>query len=134
MKLALLQANRNLGNTKDNPAVGCVIVDKDCILSVGNTSVNGRPHAEQNAINHSKFDIKNSVIYVTLEPCSHYGKTPPCVNLIIKNKIKKVFFSLKDPDERSYDKSTNQFKRNRIEVKNGILAQDIKNFYKSYFF
>jgi len=94
MKLALMQAQRNLGNTKENPAVGCVIVKNDCIISAGCTGINGRPHAEQNAITYSKNDIKNSDLYVTLEPCSHYGKTPPCVKTIIRNKIKRVFFSL----------------------------------------
>ena len=133
MKLALLQAQKNLGNTGKNPAVGCVIVKRDCVISVGCTGLNGRPHAEQNAISRSKNNISNSDLYVTLEPCSHYGYTPPCVKAIIKNKIKKVFFSLKDPDPRSHNKSTKQFKKNKINVQNGILSTDIKNFYKSYF-
>jgi len=133
MKLALLQAQRNLGNTKENPAVGCVIVKKDCIISAGYTGINGRPHAEQNAIIYSKINIKNSDLYVTLEPCSHYGKTQPCVKTIIRNKIKRVFFSLKDPDPRSYNKSTKVLKKFKIRVQNGILDSDIKNFYKSYF-
>ena len=128
-----MQAHRNLGNTKENPAVGCVIVKNDCIISAGCTGINGRPHAEQNAITYSKNDIKNSDLYVTLEPCSHYGRTPPCVKTIIRNKIKRVFFSLKDPDYRSYNKSTNHLKKNKIKVQNGILGSDIKNFYKSYF-
>ena len=92
MKLALMQAQKNLGNTKENPSVGCVVVKNDCIVSAGCTSINGRPHAEQNAIVNSNNDIKNSDMYVTLEPCSHHGKTPPCVNTIIKSRIKKVFF------------------------------------------
>ena len=104
MKLALDQASRSLGNTKENPAVGCVIVKNNNLIGAGFTSINGRPHAEQNAINFSKINTKNSHLYVTLEPCSHYGKTPPCVKTIIKSKIKKVFFSLKDPDHRSYNK------------------------------
>ena len=133
MKLALMQAQKNLGNTKENPAVGCVIVKNGYIISVGFTGINGRPHAEQNAITYSKNNIKNSELYVTLEPCSHYGKTQPCVKAIIKNKIKKVFFSLKDPDPRSYNKSIKLLKKNKIRVQNGILDYDIKNFYKSYF-
>ena len=128
-----MQAQRNLGKTKDNPAVGCVIVKNDYIISAGCTAINGRPHAEQNAITHSKNDIKNSDLYVTLEPCSHYGKTPPCVKSIIRNKIKRVFFSLKDPDRRSYNKSTKQLKKNKIKVQSGVLASDVKNFYRSYF-
>ena len=128
-----MQAQRNLGNKKENPAVGCVIAKNNCIVAAGYTGTNGRPHAEHNAITYSKNNIKNSDLYVTLEPCSHYGKTPPCIKKIIKRKIKRVFFSLKDPDPRSYNKSTKQLKKNKINVQNGILGSDIKNFYKSYF-
>ena len=133
MMLALMQARKNLGNTQENPAVGCVIVKNNCIISVGCTGVNGTPHAEVNALTCSKSNIKNSDLYVTLEPCSHYGKTPPCVKSIIKRKIKRVFFSVKDPDPRSYNKSIKQFKMNKVKVKNGILDFYIKNFYRSYF-
>ena len=133
MRLALMQAHKNLGNTKENPAVGCVIVKSDCIVSAGYTGINGTPHAEQNAITFSKDNIKYSDLYVTLEPCSHYGKTPPCVNTIISNKIKRVFFSLKDPDPRSYNKSIKRLKKSNIGVQNGILSSNIKNFYKSYY-
>ena len=133
MRLALMQAHKNLGNTKENPSVGCVIVKNDCIISSGCTSINGRPHAEHNAIVCSKDDIRNSDLYLTLEPCSHYGKTQPCVKTIIRNKIRRVFFSLKDPDIRSYDRSSKLLKKNKIKVQNGILSSKIKNFYKSYF-
>ena len=133
MKLALTQAQKNLGNTKENPSVGCVIVKNDCIASAGCTSINGRPHAERNAIVYSKNDIKNSDLYVTLEPCSHHGKTLPCVDTIMNSKIKRVFFSLKDPDTRSHNKSTRLLKKNKINVQKDILVSDIKNFYKSYF-
>ena len=87
MNLAFQQALKTLGNTKENPSVGCIITKNNNIIGAGHTSKNGRPHAEQNAIDSSKIKLKNSNLYVTLEPCSHYGKTPPCVNSIIKNKI-----------------------------------------------
>ena len=77
MRLALQQALKTLGNTKENPSVGCIITKNDSVISAGFTGVNGRPHAEQNAINNSKVKLNNSNLYVTLEPCSHYGKTPP---------------------------------------------------------
>ena len=133
MKLALQQAQRVLGKTKTNPAVGCIIVKENKVISAGFTSVGGRPHAEYNAINSSKFNIKKADLYVTLEPCSHYGKTPPCVKSIIKNKFKKVYFSVKDPDIRSYNKSTKILNRKKIKVNNGIYQSKIKNFYYSYF-
>ena len=100
MNLALMQAKRILGNTFQNPAVGCVRGKNNFVVSSGFTSQNGRPHAEYNAINLSSTSVKNSELYVTLEPCSHYGKTPPCTKIIKKYKIKKVFFSKHDPDHK----------------------------------
>ena len=133
MNLALIQAKKILGNTRKNPAVGCVIVKNNCVISAAHTSFNGRPHAEKNAIDISGRNIKNSELYVTLEPCSHYGKTFPCVKAIIEIKIKKVFFSIKDPDIRSYNKSTEKLVENNIITKSGISSREIKKFYKSYF-
>ena len=133
MLLALKQAKKAIGNTGKNPSVGCVIVKNNSVISSGVTGVNGRPHAERYAIQNSKYSVKNSDLYVTLEPCSHYGVTPPCINIIIKKSIKSVFFSTKDPDIRSFDKSTNILKLKKILTSNGILEEEIKNFYKSYF-
>ena len=104
MNLALMQASKSLGNTKTNPSVGCVIVKNNAVVGAGHTGYNGTPHAEQNAIFFNKKDVKKSSLYSTLEPCSNYGKTPPCVNIIIKSKIKRVFFAVNDPDIRSYKK------------------------------
>ncbi len=132
MNLALNQAYLNLGSTKENPAVGCVIAKENNLISAASTSFNGRPHAEYNAIKFSRENLNNSFLYVTLEPCSHYGKTPPCVKKIINNKIKKVFYSINDPDPRSYKKSLNQFRRNKIKSYVGLCSKQIKNFYKSY--
>ena len=93
IKLAFNQAAKNLGSTGKNPSVGCIVEKNGTVLSSGCTSINGRPHAEYNALN-KRINFKNSNIYITLEPCSHYGLTPPCVNKIIKKKIKKVYFSV----------------------------------------
>ena len=132
MSLALQQASKNLGNTKMNPSVGCVITKSENVIAAGCTGYNGTPHAETNAISCLKENLKNVILYVTLEPCSHYGKTPPCTNLIIKKKIRKVFFSIKDPDNRSHNKSHKKLSDKKIYVKNGILKNEVKNFYKSY--
>ena len=133
MRLALKQAEILLGNTKQNPTVGCVIIKNNNVISAGATSFNGRPHAEKNAISCSKNNLRNSYLYTTLEPCSHFGKTPPCTKLIIKKKIKKVFFSIKDHDYRSYNKAAYTLKSNGVDVKNGILKKEINRFYKSYY-
>jgi len=132
MSLALQQAMKNLGNTNENPSVGCVLTKKNSLLSAGFTNLNGRPHAEYNAIKNSKLSVSNSNLYVTLEPCSHYGKTPPCVNEIINHGISKVFFSIKDPDLRSLGKSSKKLRKKNIFVNIGILSDKVKKFYKSY--
>tara|TARA_Y100001960_G_scaffold286408_1_gene323701 strand:- start:297 stop:1361 length:1065 start_codon:yes stop_codon:yes gene_type:complete len=132
MELALNQAKKNLGNTKTNPSVGCVIVKKNNLISAGCTSSNGRPHAEHNAINFSKTNIKNSDIYITLEPCTHFGLTSPCTSKIIKNKINKVYYSINDPDSRTNNKSKKILNKKGIFVKNGILRNNTNNFYRSY--
>jgi len=132
MNLALMQANKSLGNTKTNPSVGCVIVKNNIIIGAGNTGFNGVPHAEKNAIFFNTKDVKNSSLFTTLEPCSNYGKTPPCVKLIIKSKIKKVFYAINDPDIRSYNKSKKKFKKANIFVKDNINKAEINIFYRSY--
>ena len=132
MRLALMQASRNLGNTKTNPSVGCVVVKNNNVIGSASTSFNGRPHAEQNAIFLSNNKIFNADLYVTLEPCSHYGKTPPCVLNIAKKKVRKVYFSIYDPDTRSFKKSIKFFRKKNIRTSKGILSNEVKDFYKSY--
>ena len=132
IKLAYEQASINLGSTSANPSVGCVIVKNNSVISSGYTSLNGRPHAEYNALK-KKIDYKNSDIYVSLEPCSHYGKTPPCTNKIIRKKIKRVIFSVNDADARSKKKAKKKFIDKKIKVRNNILKKIGKDFYQSYF-
>ena len=132
MNLAFKQAMINLGNTKENPSVGCVITKNNSLISAGFTGFNGRPHAEHNAIINSRGKVTNSNLYVTLEPCSHYGNTPPCIKKIIGNRVKKVFFSIRDPDLRSFNKASKKFKRFNIQFNMGIYSNKAKEFYKSY--
>lgn len=130
LHLAFNIAQQNLGKTKSNPSVGCVVVKNGTVISSGVTSINGRPHAEFNALNKKK-NFKNSDLYVTLEPCTHFGKTPPCSNIIKKKGVKRVFYAFNDLDKRS------SFKSKKILSKNGILVKKInlkkfENFYQSY--
>ena len=134
MKLALNLARARHGHTGINPSVGCVIVKNDEIISIGQTNHNGRPHAEYNAINNSNENLEGSKMYVTLEPCNHYGKTPPCTNLIIKKKIKEVVYSINDIDKKVKGKSLKILKSKNIIVKKGLLKNDVSNFYSTYFF
>lgn len=132
LSLAFEQAKVNLGSTATNPSVGCVVEKDGVLLSSGRTSIKGRPHAEFNALK-KKINFRNSNIYITLEPCSHYGVTPPCTNKIIKKKLKKVFFSVFDKDKRSKNLSLSIFKKRKISVNTGIKKKYGLSFYKSYF-
>ncbi len=132
MNLAFNLARDRQGLTGQNPSVGCIIVKNGELLSLGQTGYNGRPHAEFNAIKKSKKSLKGSTLYSTLEPCVHYGKTPPCSNIIIKSKIEKVVFSVLDFDKRTRGKSFKIFKKNKIIIKSGLLGKKINKIYKSY--
>ena len=134
MEIALNLARSRHGLTGSNPSVGCVIVKNDKIISIGQTSFNGRPHAESNAIKNSFEDLKNSKMYVTLEPCCHHGLTPPCTDLIIKSKISEVIYSVTDIDKRVSNKSFKILNSKKIIVKKGLLKNKIESFYYPYFF
>ena len=132
LKLAFHQAEINLGSTSLNPSVGCVIVKNNSVISSGRTSFNGRPHAEANAL-EKKINLNGSNIYITLEPCSHYGKTPPCVKKIIDKKLNKVIFSINDVDKRSKNLAYRKLKKAKVNVKKFLHKNYAKKFYKSYF-
>ena len=127
MKLAINLAKVRKGLTGENPSVGCLIVKDDKIISIGQTGYNGRPHAESNAINNSFQDLEGAKMYVTLEPCNHYGKTPPCTKNIIKNKIGEVYYSMDDIDLKVKGKSYSILRKNKIKVKKGLLRKDAEN-------
>ncbi len=129
-KLALNLAEVNLGKTRKNPSVGCVIVRKDAVISSGITSISGRPHAEFNALNKNRF-FKNSDMYVTLEPCTHYGLTPPCIKIIKKRKIKNVYYNFNDPDHRTYKKAKKFL--NRYKIRSKKINPNKSDIYQSYF-
>ena len=128
--LAFNIAESNVGKTNKNPSVGCVIVKNNSVISSGVTSINGRPHAEYNALSKN-LNFKDAYMYVTLEPCTHYGITPPCTNLIKKKRVKKVYYCFEDPDIRTYKKAKIVL-NNRIKKIKKIDDRN-KDFYKSYF-
>ncbi len=123
MLRALQIARNGLGQTAPNPMVGAVIVHKNRIIGEGFTSAFGGPHAEVNAINAVSDTalLKSSALYVTLEPCSHQGKTPPCADLIIKTGIRKVFIGLQDPHEKVAGQGIEKLKAAGCTVEVGIL-------------
>ena len=132
MKLALKLAGARKGLTGENPSVGCLIVKNDRIISIGQTGFNGRPHAEYSAIKNSVEKLKGSKMYVTLEPCNHYGKTPPCTNGIIKSGISEIIYGMDDIDKKVKGKSFKILSNQKIKVKKGLLVEEAKNLYDSY--
>ncbi len=124
-------AKINLGQTGTNPSVGCLVEKNGTIIATGTTSISGRPHAEHNALHKSK-NVKGANLYLSLEPCGHFGKTNPCANLIIKKKIKKVYFSKEDNNVLTKNKSRKILEFNQIRVKKNLLKRDGNLFYKSH--
>jgi len=101
MRAALALARRSLGRTWPNPAVGCTIVRDGQVIARGRTRDGGRPHAEADAIEQAAGQsLKGATVYVTLEPCSHHGRTPPCADALIAAGVARVVSALEDPDPR----------------------------------
>ncbi len=128
-------ATNGLGNTYPNPFVGSVIVHNDKIIGEGYTSEYGGPHAEVNAVNSvkNKALLAESTIYVTLEPCAHYGKTPPCCDLIISKKIKRVVIGTIDPFAKVNGEGIKRLKDNHVNVTLGILEKECLELNKRFF-
>ncbi len=114
--------------------VGCVIVHDNKIIGEGFTSPYGGPHAEVNAINavNDKDLLKEASLYVTLEPCSHYGKTPPCADLIAKHKLKEVFIGLQDPHDKVAGKGIKKLENAGCKVTVGILEDECRGHHKRF--
>ena len=123
-----------IGNTYPNPSVGSCLVVNDKIIGEGYTSKAGGNHAEVNAINsvEDKSLLKQSTIYVTLEPCCHHGKTPPCVDKIIACGIKKVVIGIEDPNPLVCGKGIERLKENGVEVISGILKNKCIEHHKRF--
>jgi diaminohydroxyphosphoribosylaminopyrimidine deaminase/5-amino-6-(5-phosphoribosylamino)uracil reductase len=121
-------AKKGRGYVSPNPLVGAVIVENDKIISTGFHHKIGENHAERDAISKlpEDFDFSNSTIYINLEPCTHFGKTPPCCDLLIGKKFKKVVFAMQDPNPKVAGNSIDKFKENNIEVAFGILEKKAK--------
>jgi diaminohydroxyphosphoribosylaminopyrimidine deaminase/5-amino-6-(5-phosphoribosylamino)uracil reductase len=135
LSYALNLAKKNLGLTAPNPVVGCAIVKNGEIIASAVTAPNGRPHAEKIAIEKilDKKILIDATLYVTLEPCSHFGQTPPCVDEIIKHKFKKIVIASKDPDKRVNGQGIKKLQEAGIEVICGLLEKEAQEINKGFF-
>ncbi len=125
MKMALDEAIKSTQKVSPNPRVGAVIVKNNVVLSKGYHEAYGAPHAEINAINNAKENLEGSSIYITLQPCTHHGKTPPCTDAIIKHKIKNVYFAMLDPNPQvAFKNGLETLKKNNINVHYGFLKRE----------
>ncbi|PIT69392.1 bifunctional diaminohydroxyphosphoribosylaminopyrimidine deaminase/5-amino-6-(5-phosphoribosylamino)uracil reductase RibD [Bartonella tribocorum] len=129
MAAAIRLAERHVGLTGDNPSVGALIVQNDTaagtfIVGYGVTALQGRPHAEVQALRMAGALAQGATAYVTLEPCAHYGKTSPCVNVLIDSGISRVVFALTDCDKRVDGRGLALLRAAGIEVVQGILAEE----------
>lgn len=126
MELALKLAEKGVGSVNPNPLVGAVIVKNNRIIGMGYHEKYGENHAERNAVKNAVEDVSGSTLYVTLEPCTHYGKTPPCVDLVIEKKFKKVVIGMLDPNPLVAGRSVDKLRKNKIEVIVGVKEEECK--------
>jgi diaminohydroxyphosphoribosylaminopyrimidine deaminase/5-amino-6-(5-phosphoribosylamino)uracil reductase len=124
MRLALALGRRGLGQTWPNPAVGAVIVKDGVIVGRGWTQSGGRPHAEAGALRRARKAAQGATLYVTLEPCSHTGQTPPCADAVIKAGIARVVSSLEDPNPAVAGRGYERLRASGIAVETGLLAEE----------
>jgi diaminohydroxyphosphoribosylaminopyrimidine deaminase/5-amino-6-(5-phosphoribosylamino)uracil reductase len=135
MKRCIELANKAMGSVSPNPMVGSVIVCQDKIIGEGYHEKYGSHHAEVNAINNVKDKglLSKSTLYVNLEPCAHFGKTPPCSNLIIEHKIPKVVIGCVDSFSEVYGKGIEKMKNAGIGVIVGVLEKESRELNKRFF-
>jgi diaminohydroxyphosphoribosylaminopyrimidine deaminase/5-amino-6-(5-phosphoribosylamino)uracil reductase len=124
MGLALALGRRGLGRTWPNPAVGAVVVKDGVIVGRGWTQAGGRPHAETEALRRAGKAGRGATLYVTLEPCSHHGKTPPCVEAIVKAGIARVVSALGDPNPQVAGQGYAKLRERGITVETGVCEDE----------
>jgi len=133
MRLAIELAKAGIGQTSPNPVVGSLVVNDGEIVGIGAHLRAGEPHAEVHAIRMAGEKAKGATVYVTLEPCSHYGKTPPCADLLIEKKVKRVVIATTDPNPLVAGKGIMKLREAGIEVDVGVLKEEADKL-NSFFF
>ena len=126
MRAALAFGRRNMGRTSPNPCVGALLVKDGIVVGRGCTAEGGRPHAETQALAQAGEAARGATLYVTLEPCSHHGKTPPCADAIIHAGVARVVSALEDPDARVAGRGHEMLAAAGIDVLVGVCAKDAR--------
>src|SRR6266446_7440856 len=124
MALALALGRRGLGRTWPNPAVGAVVTKDGVIVGRGWTQPGGRPHAETEALGRAGAAARGATLYVTLEPCCHWGKTPPCTDALIAAGLARVVIPIEDPDPRVSGQGIARLRGAGIVVETGLCADE----------
>jgi diaminohydroxyphosphoribosylaminopyrimidine deaminase / 5-amino-6-(5-phosphoribosylamino)uracil reductase len=132
MRLALALGRRNLGDTWPNPAVGAVIVKDGVVIARGWTQEGGRPHAEIEALRRAKKSAEGATMYVSLEPCSHQGKTPPCADAIIRAGIARVVSAMEDPNPEVAGQGHERLRAKGISVEVGPGAEEARRIHAGH--
>jgi len=132
MALALKLSMKGQSTVGANPMVGCVITRDGKIIAQDYHREYGKAHAEVNALDQIKHQAKDAIMYVTLEPCSHHGKTPPCTKSIIKSGVKKVIVAMLDPNPLSCGKGADLLKNAGIEVDVGLLENEVRDLNRGF--
>ena len=133
MRVALIAAKKGRGRVHPNPLVGAVVASGTKILSAGAHEVFGGPHAEANALRRLRRLPANATLYTTLEPCTHFGKTPPCVDLILRKKIRRVVIASKDPNPLVSGRGIRRLQKAGIHTVIGVLSEESDRMNEDFF-
>ncbi|RKL67653.1 riboflavin biosynthesis protein RibD [Salipaludibacillus neizhouensis] len=133
MKLAIDLAKQTVGQTSPNPVVGAVIVKNHEIIGMGAHLKAGEPHAERHALEMAKRNAVGATMYVTLEPCSHHGRTPPCADAVIASGISKVVIASMDPNPKVAGNGIEKLRQAKIEVEVGVMKEEADQLNRVFF-
>ena len=126
MRLALREAKKGIGRTSPNPCVGAVVVKNNKVIGMGYHKQAGTPHAEIHALQQAGKKAKGATLYVTLEPCNHTGRTPPCTEAVLKAGIARVVIGMHDTNPGVAGGGAKTLASNKIEVSSGILEKECR--------
>ena len=133
MRAALALARRGIGSAWPNPAVGCVLVKDGAVVGRGWTQPGGRPHGETEALEWAGEAALGAIAYVSLEPCCHWGKTPPCTDALIAAGVRRVVLPVEDPDPRVSGRGIARLREAGVEVTTGLLAEEARALNEGFF-